>query len=587
MGIGQPRPFTDDPRAGFYACGAPTPNQNNAPELTEGYTETYEYDPAGNMLRLGYQALSGQWTRCFGMAGQTPDQWAHANSNRLTSLVNGPDTLQYQFDTNGNLIHQNTEKHHTWDHADRMIGFRVQPDGSNSVSIEARYLYGADGMRVKKWVRRGNGSSHDASIVYIDGIFEHNRWQKDGGGQTNALHVMNDQSRIAMVRVGAAHSDDAGPAVQYHLGDHLGSSHVVVGGDDARGHAFINHEEYFPYGETSFGSFGRKRFRYSGKERDEESGLYYHGARHLAPWMARWVSCDPAGPLDGVGLYSYVRNNPLLYVDSLGYQAEEVPTEMVHFVEAVQERYSMYAQDFAKSNPRATPSQIGEYAARTLQDDISEVFGKDNIEVKYSAVETQHRIDVSLKQHKLDIELKLHDSSVRVTQKRVFIDKAVNKGRALAYVTSDGYWVANFGGKVPAKTLDSLRDATKRFKSKMTSSFPDTQTDGGSPSKAKLLKGAVKKLGTAGDIFEICEVSGNIYSTTSEKGALVGVAQAGKESAKVATGYLWFALGTSVALSLASGGLAAPLAALAGAAIVAGGTTLHHDAIDEATPNLR
>lgn len=337
--IGQPRPFADDPRAGFYAGGAPTQNQNNAPDLTEGYTETFEYDPAGNMLRQHYQANSGQWARRFGMAGQTPEQWADANSNRLTSLVNGSDTLQYQFDANGNLVRQNTEKHHTWDHADRMVGFRVQPDGSSSASIQARYLYGADGMRVKKWVRNQQGQVN--TTTYIDGIFETHRFIFASEDRANnTLHVMDDQSRIAMVRVGQALDDrDASPQVQYHLGDHLGSSHVVVGGDGATAHAFINREEYFPYGETSFGSFGRKRYRYSGKERDEESGLYYYGARYLAPWMARWVSCDPEGQEDDTNLYHFVDANPLRNVDPNGLQTVGEPVELDYAVRTL-DRYA-------------------------------------------------------------------------------------------------------------------------------------------------------------------------------------------------------------------------------------------------------
>ena len=71
--------------------------------------------------------------------------------------------------------------------------------------------------------------------------------------------------------------------------------------------ALINREEYTPYGETSFGSFARKRYRFTGKERDEESGLYYHGARYYAPWLARWVSSDPLGPVDGINLHILMR----------------------------------------------------------------------------------------------------------------------------------------------------------------------------------------------------------------------------------------------------------------------------------------
>ena len=102
--------------------------------------------------------------------------------------------------------------------------------------------------------------------------------------------------------------------MKYHLGDHLGSSTVVI---DASG-AWINREEYFPYGETSFGSFARKRYRFTGKERDEESGLYYHGARYYGLSLARWISADPIGHADGLNLYSYVENNPLRYSDRHG-----------------------------------------------------------------------------------------------------------------------------------------------------------------------------------------------------------------------------------------------------------------------------
>jgi RHS repeat-associated protein len=61
----------------------------------------------------------------------------------------------------------------------------------------------------------------------------------------------------------------------------------------------ISYEEYYPYGGTSYQGVDKdikaaaKRYRYTGKERDEENGLYYHGARYYAPWLGRWCSCDP------------------------------------------------------------------------------------------------------------------------------------------------------------------------------------------------------------------------------------------------------------------------------------------------------
>ena len=295
--IGSHRPIQDS-----APCPSP-PDQHNAPHLSAPYTETYTYDPAGNLLKLRYldhTSAGRNWQRAFGFANLPPEQWSSAGSNRLTSLQQGSTTYRYEYDDNGNLRRQNTERYYTWDHADRMIGFTCQPCNSEHPSVEARYLYGADGSRVKKWVRT-NGTSSGESIVYIDGLFEHHGWEESGAPkQNNVLHVMDNQSRIALRRSGDVRHQDPGPEVQYHLGDHLGSSSLLLSGDGS----WVNREEYFPFGETSFGSFSRKRYRFTGKERDEESGLAYHGARYYAPWISRWIACDPLGPMDGANAYT-------------------------------------------------------------------------------------------------------------------------------------------------------------------------------------------------------------------------------------------------------------------------------------------
>ena len=86
----------------------------------------------------------------------------------------------------------------------------------------------------------------------------------------------------------------------------------------------ISYEEYHPYGSTSYQA-GRsadrgslKRYRYTGKERDEETGLNYHGARYYAAWLGRWTSTDPIGIGDGLNLYLMARNNPTRHIDVSG-----------------------------------------------------------------------------------------------------------------------------------------------------------------------------------------------------------------------------------------------------------------------------
>jgi len=139
--------------------------------------------------------------------------------------------------------------------------------------------------------------------------------------------VTDNQDHVAIVRVGNPFPDDPYPAAKYQLGDHLESSALVV--DDVG--KWVNREEFTAYGETAFGSFVHKRYRYTGKERDEESGLFYHGARYYVPWLCKWASCDPIYNrfyadeenlrLDGkhtLNGYIAFHLNPIRYVDPDG-----------------------------------------------------------------------------------------------------------------------------------------------------------------------------------------------------------------------------------------------------------------------------
>jgi len=70
----------------------------------------------------------------------------------------------------------------------------------------------------------------------------------------------------------------------------------------------------------------QKRYKYVGKERDEETGLYYYGFRYYAAWLCRFVSVDPMKE-ERIWLnpYNYVQNNPINRVDPTGMVDEEPP----------------------------------------------------------------------------------------------------------------------------------------------------------------------------------------------------------------------------------------------------------------------
>ena len=255
---------------------------------TRAYTERYLYDAMGSMLRLQHQNSAGGYVRGFNV---------ESTSNRLQSMQIGETTYGYGFDANGNMATETSSRHFEWNHADQMKVFRTQADGAEP-SVHAQYFYDAAGQRVKKLVRKQGGQIEVTH--YVNAIFEHHRWGSGAqAGTNNHLHVMDDRQRIALVRVGSAQPGDTAPSVQFQLPDHIGSSNVVVGSAGT----LINREELTPYGETSFGSFTWKRYRFTGRERDEESGLNYHGARYYAPWIGRWTCSDPMGLNDGPNLY--------------------------------------------------------------------------------------------------------------------------------------------------------------------------------------------------------------------------------------------------------------------------------------------
>jgi RHS repeat-associated protein len=131
---------------------------------------------------------------------------------------------------------------------------------------------------------------------------------------------MDNSSRIAMIRYGTAFPDDISNTEVYNLEDHLGSSSVRL---DTNG-AIIDKEEYYPFGDSSLRTFDKKRYRFTGKEKDSESGLYNFGARYYAAWTCRFISVDPkAKKSDYQSSYAYGDNNPVVMNDPSGNQSKD------------------------------------------------------------------------------------------------------------------------------------------------------------------------------------------------------------------------------------------------------------------------
>ncbi|MCK9220592.1 MAG: RHS repeat-associated core domain-containing protein [Bacteroidales bacterium] len=114
--------------------------------------------------------------------------------------------------------------------------------------------------------------------------------------------------------------------IRYQYDNHLGSACLEL---DTLANV-ISYEEYHPFGTTSYRSgsseseVSLKRYKYVGKERDEETGLYYYGARYYSAWVGRFVSVDPLqDKYPHYTPYQYAGNKPISYIDLDGLEEKK------------------------------------------------------------------------------------------------------------------------------------------------------------------------------------------------------------------------------------------------------------------------
>jgi RHS repeat-associated protein len=283
----------------------------------ENYTENYTYDDSGNLISIRHTASSGNsWTRSLPAA---------YSSNRLQ---NG------NYDGSGNLrnldISNNVDL--AFNCCENLVRAGIilrenQPDDCDY------YLYDIDDLRTRKVSEKmahGGMLTTVEDKIYI-GNFELKRnINVDSGGQRtivserHTLRVMNNDRCICVIyytSTATAHPQMEGlRQCRFQLDNNIGSLCMEM---DATGQ-LISYEEYFPYGGTSIitgeneTEVKQKEYRYSGKECDDTTGLYYYGRRYYVPWQCRWLNPDPAGTVDGLNLYAFTGGNPVVYADQLG-----------------------------------------------------------------------------------------------------------------------------------------------------------------------------------------------------------------------------------------------------------------------------
>lgn len=175
------------------------------------------------------------------------------------------------------------------------------PYNEDNSTATTTFTYDGDGGRVKKYV-----SSSATTTTYIGSLYE------EDSDDASRKHIYLGANRLLTL--------DGLLEARYYHSDHLGSSNVISDNDGKE----LQHIEYYPFG-AAYQSEGSQviSHKYTGKEEDVSTGLYFYGARYYEPELGRFTQPDtivpnPYNPQD-LNRYSYCNNNPINYTDPTGH----------------------------------------------------------------------------------------------------------------------------------------------------------------------------------------------------------------------------------------------------------------------------
>lgn len=285
--------------------------------ISQAYTsgtnwgETYSPNPSNPGVQpssSGIDAWGNLWARSA-VTGKTLTEGLNCPPN----TQNQPTACSLTYDAAGNVMQDTTTTTYTYDAENRLIA-----------TAGISYIYDGDGNRVKKCTQGstpGTCASGATGTMYWRGTNADPLVETDLSGNIVENYVFFGGRRIARREPGT-------PAtIHLYFSDHLGSHDIIT---DASGDMPPQHEsDYFPYGgDIPQSGSDPNHYKFTGKERDTESGLDYFGARYNASSLGRFMGIDEGKPHpenpQSWNKYAFTLNNPLAFIDPDGREAIDV-----------------------------------------------------------------------------------------------------------------------------------------------------------------------------------------------------------------------------------------------------------------------
>lgn len=261
--------------------------------ITNGHEKSFSYDDLDQLI--SENNLEYKYDSTLNRIKNNELDWQYNSLDECTS---------YQFDLNGNLI-QKGNSNYRYDPLNRLIEAEID-------NTKVCLTYDPLGRRIAKTVyirTNGNWKINQQESYLYDG--ENDIGTIDANGQIKQLRILgisqrNIPSSIAIELEGRTYSPIQD--VQGNIRGLVSLTGAIVAKSDFSAFGEPLHEPKGPFNPWQYAS---KRF-------DPDLNLIDFGKRFYDPSLGRWLTTDPAGFVDGMNLYAFLKNNPYLYVDPDG-----------------------------------------------------------------------------------------------------------------------------------------------------------------------------------------------------------------------------------------------------------------------------